>query len=178
MQNTHELVDRARLQCNVNKFITKDTKRVKTVAVRGSKEQCSHSSRVIVWVGIGLLLKRVLDGGLFTYRLGMQMQPAGCIYNTNFYTETLGPADTWMEILFNISHSSSSKRIASFDRARVSAIMSQLNHYTVLLMMSSKLTDTARQTRDACRKRRNPALMGWQKSLTFETQTHDMHLHP
>ena len=38
-------------------------------------------------------LKGLLDGNSFVSRTGMQMQPAGCIFSTNFYTETVGLAD-------------------------------------------------------------------------------------
>ena len=80
--------------------------------------------------------KGVLDGDSFAYRLGMQMQPAKCIFSTTFYAETLGTADACLEILFIIFrlHFSSSKPIASVDRARVSVFMSELNHITLLLM--------------------------------------------
>ena len=48
-------------------------------------------------------LKAFLDRDSFASRLWMQMELAGCIYHTTFYTVTLGPADSWMDILFNIS---------------------------------------------------------------------------
>ena len=53
------------------------------------------------------------------------------------YTEKLGPADAWMEILIFLLHSSSSKRIVSVDKVRVSVIMSEFNHITLLLMTAS-----------------------------------------
>ena len=54
--------------------------------------------------------KGLLDEDSFAFHVRMQMQLAGCIYRTSFFTETLGPADAWIEILYLISrlHSSSS----------------------------------------------------------------------
>ena len=112
----------------------------------------------------------VHKGASLASRLGMQMQQAGFIYSTTFYTtETLWPAAAWMVILFNISHSSSSKRIASFDRARVSVIMSELNQYTVHTTPYDvfQLTDTARQTRDACAAMHEPNTDGLAKESHF-----------
>ena len=55
-------------------------------------EKESDSQLFVSLDACGSTLKGVLDGDSFE-SLGMQMQVAGCIYSTTFYSETLGPAD-------------------------------------------------------------------------------------
>ena len=108
--------------------------------VATTKRKNLNNIIVRIWYWI---LKGLLDWDSFASRLGMQMQLAGCIFSTTFYTETLG---------ISRLHSSSRKRIAWVDRARVSVITSELNHITLLFVThcNTLIPDTARQTRDAC----------------------------
>ena len=106
--------------------------------------------------------------GLFCISFMDADAQTGCICSTTFYTETLVPADTWMEILFNISHSSSSKRIASLDRAWVSFITRELYHQAVLLMASCNTLIIPRGKQEMLvRRSTKPNIDGLAKAYNF-----------
>ena len=106
----------------------------------------------------------------FATLLWMQMQAAGCKCRTTFHKEALGQADACVSV------SVVSKRIASLGRARVSVIMSELDHSTFLLMTYCNTLIPSGNKRRSCGAARNPTLMCRQKRLTYERQTHVMHL--